>query len=84
MVTLVQGRPALADGEGGVFVRGIVRDSLSLEGLPYASVRVDGGSASAVADGSGIFEFTVPWGTSSITASCQGYAARTVPLKNRG
>lgn len=66
----------------GTVVRGIVRDSLSLEGLPYASVRIVGTPTSAVADSRGIFEVNTAPGARAIQASCQGYAAKTVPLDN--
>ncbi len=75
---------AAAESRGGLLVRGIVRDSLTLEGLPYASVLVDGSSVSTLTDEQGIFEFTVPWGSVMITASCQGYAPKNVALKTHG
>lgn len=65
-----------------IYVRGIVRDSVSTEGLPYASVRTTRGKASTVADSRGIFEFVVPEGSDSIVALCQGYAAKRVAIKN--
>lgn len=68
----------------GIFIRGIVRDSVTTEGLPYSSVRVDGSSVTAVTDSRGIFELTVPAGSAFITASCQGYAPATVALKTHG
>lgn len=64
------------------FVRGIVRDSVSAEGLPFASVRTAGGrtEASTVADANGVFELTVPTDADSLRASCQGYSPRSVRL----
>lgn len=59
---------------------GIVRDSVTTEALPYASVTVDGAAAAAVADSRGIFDLQVPPGAKMLTASCQGYASRTVPI----
>lgn len=71
------GGPLLAQN----MAKGIVRDSLTLEGLPFASVRVMDSKASAVADSKGFFEIRVPAGATAITASCQGYATKTVPLR---
>jgi len=61
-------------------IRGIVRDSLTTEGLPYASVRIPGAKISVVADSRGIFEIAVPASADSMTASGVGYAAKTVRL----
>ena len=61
-------------------VRGIVRDSLTTEGLPYASVTVDGSATGTVTDSRGLFELVVPEGARTVTAATQGYAPRTVPL----
>lgn len=70
---------------GRRFIRGIVRDSVSARGIPYASVAVDGGSGvTAVADARGIFEMMVDAGSVSITVSCVGYGRKTVPLKSGG
>ncbi len=63
-----------------VFVRGIVRDSLTNTGIPYASVRIDRGTVGTVADDRGIFELALPDGARRITASSQGYAPKTVPV----
>lgn len=65
-------------------IRGIVRDSLTLEGLPYSSVRLDGGKLSAVTDSRGLFEIAAPAGVRTITASCQGYAPKTIAVKSHG
>lgn len=73
-----------AAGAGDRFIRGIVRDSVSAQGLPYASVTVQPSGASAVASADGIFEINLPEGSLSITAGCQGYAPRTVPVKKSG
>ncbi len=62
-------------------IKGIVRDSLTLQGIPYASLRVPGTAASTVADRRGLFELTLPPTAGSLTASCQGYSAKSVPIK---
>lgn len=60
------------------YVRGIVRDSASLEGIPYASVRA--GSASVLADETGIFGLSVEPAADSLIAVSQGYSQKSVPL----
>lgn len=72
------------EGSGGVLIRGIVRDSLTTEGLPYSSVVVDGSSVTSLTDSRGLFELTLPYGSGQITASCQGYAPKTIPVKRQG
>lgn len=61
-------------------IRGIVRDSITTEGIPYASITVDGTATGTVADSRGLFELVVPEGAVSVTAATQGYAPRTVAL----
>lgn len=71
---------ALTAAGAGRHVRGIVRDSITTEGLPYASITVDGTTSGTVADSRGLFEFVVPHDAVTVTAATQGYAPRTVPL----
>lgn len=61
-------------------IRGIVRDSVSAQGLPYASVSVPTTKIGAIADSRGIFELSVPAGTKSFVAVCQGYRRKEVPI----
>lgn len=63
-------------------IRGIVRDSITTQGLPYASISVDGSGKGAVADERGIFELAVNSDCRYITAACQGYARKKIPLVN--
>lgn len=64
-------------------IRGIVRDSLTNEVLPFASVANGQGSAT-VADAQGIFEITVPDKSPMLTVWCQGYRRKNVPVhRNR-
>ena len=72
------------EGSGGVLIRGIVRDSLTTEGLPYSSVVVDGSCVTSLTDSRGLFELTLPYGSGQITASCRGYAPKTIPVKRQG
>lgn len=65
-------------------LRGIVRDSLSRQAIPFASVSVGGNSTGTIADSRGIFEVTVPNTLSDITVSSQGYTPKKVSIrKNR-
>lgn len=70
-----------ATGANDYFVRGIVRDSISDEPLPYASVILGESGRGTVADENGVFEFTVPNATSSFQVSYMGYEKKTVPVK---
>ncbi len=71
-------------GSGDYLVRGIVRDSLTMEGLPYAAVTAMGSARGTVSDARGIWELTVPADADTLTVSVQGYGRRLVPVaKNR-
>lgn len=64
-------------------VRGIVRDSVTDEGIPFASVTAAKG-AGTLTDKNGIFELTVPDSARWLTASSQGYARKSKPIhRNR-
>lgn len=65
-----------------VHIQGIVRDAVTLQGIPYASVTLRPGGISTVADSRGLFEVNAPESTTSITAVSQGYNARTMPLRH--
>lgn len=56
-----------------------MRDSITAEGLPYASLSA-GRGVTSVADARGIFELAIPAGCDSLRAYSQGYAPRTIPL----
>lgn len=73
---------AYADVPAATYIRGIVRDSITTQGLPYSSIVVHPSGATAVTDSYGIFELNVPHGTKSITATCQGYAPKTVSISS--
>ncbi len=62
------------------FVRGIVRDYVTTQGLPYATVTVHPSGLRTVASADGIFELNLPEDAETLTAYCQGYAPRTVPV----
>lgn len=63
------------------FVRGIVRDSISDEPLPYASVMAAGSDRGCVADADGIFEISVPVNTRALQVTCLGYDKKILPIK---
>ncbi|MDE5632398.1 MAG: DUF5686 and carboxypeptidase regulatory-like domain-containing protein, partial [Muribaculaceae bacterium] len=64
-----------------VAIKGIVRDSLTTEGLPYASITIDGTQKGTVADERGIFELVVAPENRYITAAYQGYGSKKILLK---
>lgn len=63
-------------------MRGIVRDSVSDEPVPYASVVIAGARKGVVSDEKGIFELTVPARTKALQVSCMGYDRKSVPLRH--
>ncbi|MDE6334480.1 MAG: DUF5686 and carboxypeptidase regulatory-like domain-containing protein, partial [Muribaculaceae bacterium] len=63
------------------FVRGIVRDSISNEPLPYASVMIAGADRGGVTDSQGIFEMSVPVDTKALQVTCMGYDKKILPIK---
>ena len=69
------------DAADNYFVRGIVRDSITDEVLPFASVVVPGAGRGAVADNDGIFEVAVPYTAKSIKISYMGYQSKVLPVK---
>ena len=63
------------------FVRGIVRDSISAEPLPFASVIVTGSANGAIAGDDGIFELSVPDDAKSLQISYMGYEKLILPIR---
>lgn len=63
------------------FVSGIVRDSITLEPLPYASVTVVGQATGALTNDRGLFEITAPDIATRLQVSCLGYEKKTVALR---
>lgn len=64
-----------------IVIKGIVRDSLTTEGLPYASITIDGTQKGTVADERGIFEVVVAPENRYIIAAYQGYGSKKIFLK---
>lgn len=65
------------------FLSGIVRDSLTLDPLPYASVTLVDGKAGTLSDSRGIFSLTVPRNSSALKVTSLGYDTKIVPIKYR-
>ncbi len=63
------------------YVSGIVRDSVTLAPVPYASVVVSGEAAGTLTNEQGIFQLTAPNGASSLQVACLGYEKKTVPVR---
>lgn len=63
------------------FVSGIVRDSVTLEPLPYSSVTIVGQASGALTNDKGLFELTAPSSAAVLQVTCLGYEKKMVPLK---
>ena len=63
-------------------IRGIVRDSINNDGLPFASIRIDDNKTTTLTDARGLFEIAVPDNASRINVYCQGYASKSIALRN--
>lgn len=68
-------------GDNSYFVRGIVRDSITNEVIPYASVVVGNTGRGSVSDAQGIFEMSVPDNASSLQITCVGFEKKVIPIK---
>lgn len=64
-----------------VTVRGVVRDSLSREPIPFASVLLKGTDRGVLTDEKGRYSITSALPFDSVMASSLGYSTRTVPSK---
>lgn len=63
------------------FLSGMVRDSLSMEPLPYASIMLVDGKSGTLTDARGIFGMSVPMDAKALTVTCLGYDKKTVTVK---
>lgn len=66
--------------DGGFYLQGIVRDSITGEIVPRASVRTLSGNRSAVADSRGIFGIAMSPVDEGIRVSSMGYTSKNVPV----
>lgn len=65
------------------YLSGMVRDSVTLEPLPYASVTLANGRAGTLTDSRGLFGLTAPVGATALQVTCLGYERKTVPVVKR-
>lgn len=71
---------SVAGGAQNVIIRGIVRDSVTMAGIPYATVRSVPGLITEICDSSGIFEMRLPRSERELTARSQGYGTKNIAL----
>lgn len=62
------------------YISGIVRDSVTNQGVPYASVVVSGEAAGTLTDDNGLFQLTAPNKAASLQVACLGYEKKVVPV----
>ena len=62
-------------------ISGIVRDAVTYEPIPYASVTAVGKAAGALTNEKGIFEITVDDNTSKLQVACTGYDKANVNVQ---
>lgn len=67
-------------GKGTYYISGIVRDSLTSEPVPYASVATTVNATGVLSDDNGIFELSVPDRADMLMVSCLGYDKKEVPI----
>ncbi len=72
---------AFGQARDAYFVSGMVRDSISGEPLPYASVTLLDKSGGTLTDDRGLFELTVPRTARRLQVACLGYEKKTVDLR---
>lgn len=70
-----------AKGGDAYYLSGIMRDSVTLEPLPMASVSINGKGKGTLTDENGIFELTVKESDHSLVVTCLGYERRVVPIR---
>ena len=62
-------------------LRGIVRDSVTLEPIGWASVLAEGSSTGVLSRDDGTFTIRIPKGCSSLSVTSLGYDKKVIPLK---
>ncbi|MDE7426425.1 MAG: DUF5686 and carboxypeptidase regulatory-like domain-containing protein [Muribaculaceae bacterium] len=65
-------------------IKGVVRDSVTSEPLPYVSVTESVTGLKTLSDGRGIFEFNLPEEVSTLNATAMGYNPGSVNLQKNG
>lgn len=76
---LAMALPASANRIGAYLLRGIVRDSVTNEVIPFASVAT--ATEGTLSDNRGIFELSVPDTTRSLVVTSQGYARKIFTVR---
>ncbi len=71
---------SLGQARDAYYISGIVRDSVTNEPVPYASVAVSDKAAGTLTDERGIFELTAPNNAKALQIACLGYDKKTVPI----
>lgn len=66
---------------GGFFLQGIVRDSISGNAIPKASIVSSSAAHSTISDDRGLFGIPMTAADTAIRVSCIGYNAGIVPIK---
>lgn len=67
-------------GAQDITLKGIVTDSITGEGLPYASLILEGTTVGTATDGEGYFSFTVPAANKLLTVSYLGYDTKEIDI----
>lgn len=62
-------------------VRGVVRDSVSREPIPYAAIFLQGTERGVLADEQGRFEVTTAQSPSAVAVTSMGYGKKVVPIR---
>ena len=84
VILLAVAQPLYADGVSDYYIQGIVKDSITDQPLPYASVVDPVTARGTVTDDRGIFEISVPDNARRLSISCVGYKKKVLPItKNR-
>lgn len=83
IILLLLGNASALSQSNEYFLSGMVRDSVTLEPLPYASVTLLDGKAGTLTDTHGIFGMTVPRTASAFKVTCMGYKIKNVPVSYR-
>lgn len=79
-ILLLTVQSSFAQTRTSYYISGIVRDSVTYEPVPYASVVVSGEAAGTLTDEKGIFKLTAPNEATSLLVACLGYEKKVVRI----
>lgn len=71
----------LGQARNAYYISGIVRDSITMDPVPYASVAISEKATGTLTDEKGIFELTAPNNATSLQIACLGYDKKIVPIR---